>query len=285
MKWVSFLLLIGVFSTHAAEWQIQQYPIIKKGGRKSVFHVTQPAVLKTKGKYWMWYAGYWGKQDILLSTTPNGKKWTSYDNEMPVLPRKEESQLVSSPCIIKDGDTFKMWYTFSNTWKTGWKVGYAESTDGKAWEPIKMKSILNPPEGYASINDVSVLKKGDQYYMWYSVKKKDNWKVEIFLAKSANGIQWQAKGKVSFDASYPGLIIFPWVVQKDEKFVMFFNDIHGKNRNIVSAVSEDGMHWKSKFLPAIKNAGTPTALFDQQSKTWKLWFTRNKNIYYAELKK
>ncbi|MBI2437348.1 MAG: hypothetical protein HYV36_00835 [Lentisphaerae bacterium] len=83
--------------------------------------------------------------------------------------------------MIKDGATYKMWYTGSDG--TNARIYYATSSDGLTWtkynNAIPTNSNTNStdgriPLGTAGKGDVShagypsVIKVGYTYYMWYS---------------------------------------------------------------------------------------------------------------------
>ncbi|MCA6364577.1 MAG: T9SS type A sorting domain-containing protein [Bacteroidetes bacterium] len=161
-------------------------------------------------RYRMWYAGKQndtslsaGNYKICYATSPNGINWTKYAGN-PVLTAGTASDwnnlLISNVSVLRDGDTLKLWFAspdgYPNNQPTDGKgnIGYATSTDGINWtkypNPVLVAGAGYSPDS-AAVAEPSVLKIGNQYYMWYSMI--NSWTIENFttgLAHSTDGINW-----------------------------------------------------------------------------------------------
>ena len=120
----------------------------------------------------------------------------------PILPRDNDDYLSigSSCCVIEDG-VWRLWYTSWTMWgsmpdepKHRYLIKYAESADGRNWQRSNTVCIGPQHHSEHSICRPSVLKIGDQYHMWYSVRG-DNY--QIGYAISADGITWERRDELA----------------------------------------------------------------------------------------
>lgn len=123
-----------------------------------------------------------------------------------------ESGSVFNPCVIRDGDLFRMYYRATNSLDHEGRgshvssVGYAESKDGLSWTRSDHPT-MGPSEPYDAdgCEDPRVTKVGDTYYMHYTAVSRPNdtdWIVRIGLATSLDGRTWQKHGIVGPSGSY-----------------------------------------------------------------------------------
>ena len=90
--------------------------------------------------------------------------------------------------ILRDGDTWKMWYTGYDGTREGVKhMGYATSKDGLKWT----RHADNPVYDKHWIEDMMIVKQGKTYYM-FAEGKGD----QPFLLTSTDGIQWESQGSL-----------------------------------------------------------------------------------------
>lgn len=104
------------------------------------YSCASPFVLFEEGKYRMWYASMdkWGSLDgelthyynIKYAESPDGIEWTrkcvvaiDYENE--------GEYAFGRPFVLRESGIYKMWYSYRGEF---YKIGYAESRDGVAWE-------------------------------------------------------------------------------------------------------------------------------------------------------
>ncbi len=194
-------------STDGVTWvKSGSNPILVSGtaGAWDASDVSGPTVIKDGSTYKMWYAGksdsnpdYWYRMAIGYATSSDGVTWVKSGSN-PVLVAGTagawDDYEVSSPTVIKDGSTYKMWYT--GTAEAGnMVIGYATSSDGVTW----VKSGSNPVVSVGSagewdasyVYDPSVTYNGCQYELWYTGSRDIT---AIGYATSTDGVAWVKSG-------------------------------------------------------------------------------------------
>jgi len=249
-----------------------------KGDEKEV---KSPSVIIDNGTYKMWYSGedvVGGNSRIYYATSPDGLTWTKYDNTIPSnsdttsisgrvslgTSGKGDEDDAIAPSVIKDGSTYKMWYTGSSAGGNS-RIYYATSPDGLTWTKYDNSIPANSdttstngrvPLGTSGKGDdeyafaPSVIKDESTYRMWYSGNN------EIYYATSSDGLIW-----TKYDNSIP-----------------VKSDTTGTNGRIPSGTS--GMAG-SEFL-----SGSSVL---KEGDTYKVWYggigtinsVWNNGIYYA----
>ncbi len=101
--------------------------------------VTAPCVRIDNGIWRMWYvSGFkWEEKGGLLQSyyhikyaeSKDGVQWVR--NGLVCIDLKEGETNIARPCVLKEKDTYKMWYSYDAG--KGYRIGYAESSDGYAW--------------------------------------------------------------------------------------------------------------------------------------------------------
>ena len=118
---------------------------------------------------------------------------------------KYDPIFATAPCVIKDGDLFKMWYVSCLRWdiidgrtEPVYVIKYAVSEDGINWEINDHICIDSSFDGEA-LGRPWVIKENGVYKMWFSARgsygyrDKDGQHYMITYAESADGIHWQRK--------------------------------------------------------------------------------------------
>lgn len=158
--------------------------------------VESAKVIKDGDVYRMWYIG----ADVAFvyrvyyATSTDGLTWTKYDNTIPAISDgsstngriptgnvgRGDVDGIYAASVIKDGSTYKMWYTGYDQFDT--ILYYATSQDGLTWtkydntKPSTSDTTSSNgriPIGTAGKGDVSgadtvaVIKEGPVYKMWY----------------------------------------------------------------------------------------------------------------------
>ena len=107
--------------------------------------------------YKMWYSGRTGVfGGIGYATSTDGVTWTKYTagGALPVpvlnhgIPGSADSFSAADPSVLKDGSTWKMWYTGDDSNKK--RIAYATSQDGLTW--TKGGKVIAPEDPGASAN-------------------------------------------------------------------------------------------------------------------------------------
>jgi len=132
---------------------------------------------------------------IGYATSPDGDTWTEQSSNVLASTDNILSSL-GAPCVIKDGTTYKMWYTHTKTglneaelgsiladidgdtfdiddlWSilgsVSTVVGYATSPDGSNWTVEDSEVLTGGGNLLNSVADPSVIKNDTTYEMWYT---------------------------------------------------------------------------------------------------------------------
>jgi len=184
---------------------------------------------------------------ILINTSFAQTNWVKYEGN-PVLEPSGYDEYVGSPCGIKDGEIFKMWYSGGDEDA----ICYATSTDGINWQKYGGNPVLVGDEGTwedGEVSGPSVIKENGIYKMWYGAKG-------IGYATSTDGIHWTKYEenpvlKVGPSGSWDaGEIGYPSVIKEGQIYKMWYEaegeeggEFGSIEEQIGYATSTDGIHW------------------------------------------
>ena len=105
--------------------------------------------------YKMWFSGRQGAfGGIGYASSLDGLTWTQYGGPTPLpvlghgLPGSADSFSAADPSVLKDGSTWKMWYTGDDSNKK--RIAYATSIDGMTW--AKGGKVIAPEDPGVSAN-------------------------------------------------------------------------------------------------------------------------------------
>jgi len=144
--------------------------------------VSYPHVLYENGVFKMWY----GASNIgiptqfVYATSTDGIHWNKeYENPvMTTTAGSFDSNMISSPFVIHDGNIWKMWYSGHNGSK--WSIGYATNTDepkalpsSTTPTPTPLEPIIIVPGMMASWNKEGILER--------QVNPTTDWKLLPFV--------------------------------------------------------------------------------------------------------
>lgn len=112
------------------------------------YSLSYPWVLRDGGLWRMWYGSNlsWGAHPtdmthvIKYAESTDGIAWTP-TGRIAVEPRGDGEFAVSRPCVIRDPDGWRMWFSSRGN---GYRIGYAESPDGIRWDRIDGVAGLQP---------------------------------------------------------------------------------------------------------------------------------------------
>ena len=204
--------------------------------------------------------------------------WDKY-SENPVLSKSNEifgdrvdwDYFCAADCsVLKDGDTYKMWYTGSgqidDDYEIKVRIGYAYSSDGINWTKYEHNPVLGPTLGgwdYGGIETVSVLldieaPETERYKMWYGGVFNETGLYKFGYAYSSDGIHWmkyegnpilEAGPADSWESGSPE---GPTVIKDDGIFKMWYGAVDTEpngqetdyRSNIGYAWSIDGKTWE-----------------------------------------
>lgn len=164
------------------------------GGTWDDAHVAYSTVILDGSTYKMWYAGHDGSTwKIGYATSSDGISW-SKSGSNPVLSLGAggtwDDVHVGYPFVIKDGGTYKMWYTGNDG--TNYRIGYATSSDGIAWTKYASNPVLNLGTSGswddAHLGTIGVIFDGVTYKGWFGASDGTNYR--IGYATSPDGMRW-----------------------------------------------------------------------------------------------
>ncbi len=173
-----------------------------------------------------------------------------------------------SPSVIRDKDTYKMWFSM------GPGQGYAESKDGIHWTRPAGTSPVKPlgkPGEWGDFNeaDAEVVKIGDEFRILFPAGStiNDNWWDGVGYFTSNDGIHWTPDkdnpvfymGPVgSWDENGVGDHSF---IKDGDTWKMWFTGINfaerGYRNEFGYAESADGIHWRKSTLNPVITQGDP----------------------------
>jgi len=183
---------------------------------------------------------------LQLSLDPTA--WSKVGSS-PVLdvgsPGSWDQTTLTSVSAVLDGGTFKMWY--SGCSGITCRIGYATSTDGRAWTKYAGNPILAGTYGWdAIIQNPSVIKDGTGFQMWFSANDLNE--IRIGHATSTDGISWVEQSTPVLTAT-PGTwdqaaVSTPVVIREGASYTMWYSGHSGDYAyRIGRAASPDGANW------------------------------------------
>lgn len=210
------------------------------------YGVAEPRIIFDEGKYKMWYYGDEGsaKKHVLYAESVDGINWTRYP--VPVLSPGNsswDSWAVQPGYVIKEGNTFKMYFVAYSNQNGPWYIGLATSVDGINW--VKRSTpVLNPGSGWEfQIGTSFVLKKDNKYYLYYIGRNFPYF--NIGLAISNDGINFtKYSGNPILTATQnweQNGIMYPNIYFENGIYKMIYHD--GSNNGFGYAYSNDAINW------------------------------------------
>lgn len=198
---------------------VEQYPIFSNGelGTFDCNGVMASSLVNLDDKnIFMYYIG-WNKQvdvsyrlSIGLAISEDSGKTFNRFSKGPLLDRRiEEPFFNTAPCVVKEGNTWKMWYVSCTGWEIinnhpepKYRIAYRESNDGIIWSKNSSVCIdYDYDKGIESIGRPYVVKLKDRYYMNCSVRKITDYRnnpknsYTIYFYESIDGVNWTFTGE------------------------------------------------------------------------------------------
>jgi len=275
-----------------------------------------PFVLREGRTYVMWYAGdLWFTGDasdlsnaasIGYATSIDGKNWQEYAGN-PILmygPNGSwDDYLMSSPSVMRVGDTYYMYYSATNQFF--WRIGLASSPDNLTWTKYSGNPVFNPGDfgewDDQGVRDPMVIFDGTEYKMYYT--GDDGTTRRIGLATSTDGLNWtRAPNNPVLTEGRQGdwdseEVAGPFVFYDGDKYYLYYSGYseiypNGPRWEIGLATSTDGYRWQKQdalnpvLTPSwsgFDDSGVlqPSALLE--GGTIKMWYTGNAGHGYLSI--
>lgn len=174
--------------------------------------------------------------------------------EGPILAQDRNHPLfVAGPCVLVDGNRFKMWYCCGTGWRFPdgnpeplYTVFYAESDDGLDWRPHPGPVIPYKFDGEV-VTAPWVIKRRDEFLMWYSTRGHANRAEKnytIGFATSRDGIAWtRCDDEAGITRSESGwdseMACYPSFYPFENKIYMFYSGNNVGRGGMGYAVAEN----------------------------------------------
>jgi predicted GH43/DUF377 family glycosyl hydrolase len=201
-----------------------------------------PCVIKDGSTYKMWYShrdnsGVWS---IYYADSSDGVTWSNKQQVLTVGGSGVwDAVRVNTPSVIKDGSTYKMWYTGRDaSVPPKERIGYATSTDGTTW--TRQGTALNPGAGSnpdaLGCRDPVVITRNSNYELWYQGQGSAAPNYRVLRATSSDGLTWTKVGEVLLHPDDPldgneRIHADSVIVQPDNSCKVFFGKESGTPRN------------------------------------------------------
>jgi len=137
-------------------------------------------VLRENNETWkMWYTtfrewrelpegGWRHYYHIKYAESHDGINWTKPPDNMAIDFVDEKEYAIGRPMVIKEASGYRMWFC-TRSLGEAYKIGYAESTDGRKWKR-RPSGIETSPSGWDSemVEYAYVIKQSRDYLMFYN---------------------------------------------------------------------------------------------------------------------
>ena len=279
-------IFFGFFTNDIqAQWVKYEKPVLGGGDLGTVFDIS---VLKD-GKEYIMYSSWRPKRSVAISTSADGKNWTSPEIVLGPNDVTEWEDDINRPSVlIKDG-IYHLWYTGQYKGKNSW-IGYATSKDGKNFVRQSDKPVISPTEPWEKVAvmcpHVIWDEKEKIFKMWYSGGEQYE-PDAIGYATSKDGLNWNKHLQPVFVAE-PSKeweqykVTACQVIKRKNDYLMFyigFRDIDFAQ--IGMARSKNGIdNWEryraNPIIAPTENAWDASACYKpfaiQEKNRWMLWY-------------
>jgi uncharacterized repeat protein (TIGR01451 family) len=170
---------------------------------------------------------------------------------------------VWSPAVLKEGGTYKMWYT-GDDGSSPTQIGLATSTNGMNWTKEAANPVLSPGQSWEveGVRAGSVIYDGGLYKMWYT-GYDSGWVGRIGYATSPDGVAWTKHGSNPvLDVGASGSweddeVSGPTVIKEGGTYHMWYTGYDGMTSRIGHATSSNGTNWTKDPANPVLDIGPP----------------------------
>jgi hypothetical protein len=192
-------------------------------------------VLYEDGLYKMWYSGSDGTTwRIMYCESTDGISWTNHQLVVSTGKTYYSDKYTIKSAVLKQGNTYKMWYGgYKNSPYEGYII-YCDSTDGINWEGHQMVIHNNdiPEIGYTEIRTSTVTYEEGKYKLLFEIYNSSLTRWLGYYADSIDGIHWENYSRWInintlgvYDTVSAG--IFPYFIVKDGFYHFFYGVSNG----------------------------------------------------------
>lgn len=208
--------------------------------------VTPSWIISHGEKKYLYYIGWKPRSTTRMSVVAglaishDGGQTFDRASRAPILrlTDKEPFSILTAPCVLKEGEFWRMWYVSGVGWihpdLPRYNIKYAESKEGIAWEQEGIVCIDFKGDEETALARPCVLKESGIYKMWYSYKKRPL-EYRIGYAESEDGIHWQrADETAGIDVSDSGwdseMIAYSFVFNhRGQKYMLYNGNGYGES--------------------------------------------------------
>lgn len=228
--------------------QVHEKPILELGkpGTFDEHGIMPSCAVEQAGEVYLYYSG-WSRAASVpytnstgLAISQDGGSTFKKVSDGPILSKSlHDPYSATSPCVIKDGNDWHMWYCSGTGWlkiqdkyEHIYDIKYAHSSDGIIWHPSGQTMIQARNEGEA-ITRPFVIKKDGHYHMWFCYRGSQDFRdgtdaYRIGYASSVDAFHWQRDDeKAGITPSKDGwdskMIAYPSVLLHSDRMYMFYN--------------------------------------------------------------
>jgi predicted GH43/DUF377 family glycosyl hydrolase len=142
--------------------------------------------------------------------------------------------LVTSPCVLREGDRWRMWYVSGFRWdeapdglRSHYHLKVAESDDGIDWRRDGTVAV-ELRDGETNIGRPSVIADEGCYRMWYCYVPRGTREYVIGYAESQDGVRFERRDEAAGIGRSPGAfdanaLAYPAVFRHDGRLFMLYN--------------------------------------------------------------
>lgn len=254
------------------------------------FVVDQAQVMYDNGKYKMWFENLYnsGHGDISYAESNDGISWQT-ESSNPIFTVGKagawDDYAVAAGYIFKENGVYKLYYAGMQDPHTGARqIGLATSTDGIHWERYSDNPVFESDSSQYFLGVHSVLKINNVYYMYYDASPENDYKFNINLATSTDGIHWtKYNGNPILSPTQAweaGSISYATIVQDENGYKMTYGN--NVQNGIGMAYSSDGIHWtKDSSNPVFDLSDVSNNWCSKISYPFSVMAGNNYRIYYS----
>jgi len=212
--------------------------------------VSQAKIYFDGTKYMMWYVGLANSMaHTLYAESQDGINWSrpiSSPVLSPGIAGTWDSWAVAPGPVIKDGETYRMYYLGYSNPNDQFHIGLATSSDGKVWHKYPTPVLVGSSNWERQISPHSILKIDSVYYLYY-IGRSQTTQDRIGVAFSNDGISWSKYSgnpivipTQSWEVSG---VSWPSVIYENGIFKMVYMKISSVTNAFGMATSTDGKTW------------------------------------------
>jgi predicted GH43/DUF377 family glycosyl hydrolase len=147
---------------------------IMQRGREDERAATEPCILVTGERWWLYYSGYDGslagrRATVMGAVSPSGASW---DRVGPVLEPETGELAVSHPCVIEIAHRFQMFFASEQEERVS--IALATSRDGLTWERrgIVLSASDEEPDTLAVSTPCVLRLRDGSLHIWYAQRRR-----------------------------------------------------------------------------------------------------------------